>query len=309
MRIIHSLIAVLLVIALAACGNSESDQKSSHNKLNIYTTVYPIEEFTQKIGGKYVSVHTIYPPGSDEHTFEPSQKDMMDLADSDMLFYVGLGLEGFVNKSEQTLKNENVKLIPLGSKIKIDKSAAHSNDDGHQHGDINPHIWLDPVYAKEMAKQIEISLAKEMPSHKDEFQKNYDNLASDLDDLNQKFKEMADSAPQKKFIVSHAAYSYWETRYGLEQISVAGISTSDEPSQKELKNIVDLAKKENINYILFEQNVPSKLTDVVKDEVGAQALTLHNLAVLNQKNIKNHDDYFSLMNHNIETLKTALNSK
>ncbi|WP_433743936.1 metal ABC transporter solute-binding protein, Zn/Mn family [Falsibacillus pallidus] len=309
MRIIYSFIAVLLVVALAACGNPGAEHKGSNDKLNIYTTVYPIEEFTKKIGGKYVSVHTIYPPGSDEHTFEPSQKDMMDLADSDMLFYVGLGLEGFVNKSEQTLKDENVKLIPLGSKIKIDKSAAHADDDGHHHGDINPHIWLDPVYAKEIAKQIEISLAKEMPSHKDEFQKNYDNLASDLDELNQKFKEMADHAPQKRFIVSHAAYSYWETRYGLKQISVAGISTSDEPSQKELKNIVDLAKKENIHYILFEQNVPSKLTDVVKDEVGAKALTLHNLAVLNQQNIKKHDDYFSLMNQNIETLKTALNSK
>ncbi|RLQ97846.1 metal ABC transporter solute-binding protein, Zn/Mn family [Falsibacillus albus] len=304
MRVLKLILSILIIISLSACSEQQKNtaSKKKKNHLDIYTTVYPIQEFTKLIGGKYVTVNTIYPPGSDEHTFEPSQKDMMNLADSDLLFYVGLGLEGFVNKSEQTLKDENVKLVPLGEKINLDAQPAENKN-----GDVNPHIWLDPIYAKEMAKQITKTLSSEMPKHKTEFEQNYDKLAAKLDQLDSDFAKMASQAKHKEFIVSHAAYSYWESRYGLKQTSVAGISTSDEPSQQDLKKIVETAKKAHLKYILFEQNVPSRLTDVVKKAVGAQSLTLYNLAVLNENNIKNHDDYFSLMRKNIATLKKALN--
>jgi zinc transport system substrate-binding protein len=59
-------------------------------------------------------------------------------------------------------------------------------------------------------------------------------------------------------------------------------------------------------YVLFEQNVSSKLTDVVRNEIGAESLMLHNLGVLTVDDVKNKEDYISLTEHNIETLKTAL---
>lgn len=72
--------------------------------INVYTTVYPLSYFAERIGGEYVNVTSIYPPGTNEHTFEPTQKDMMALADADLFFYIGLGLEGFVENAKNTLK-------------------------------------------------------------------------------------------------------------------------------------------------------------------------------------------------------------
>jgi len=288
---------------VTACSNQ--GEKTNNQKLNIYTTVYPLEYFTKQIGGKYVNVKTIYPPGSDEHTYEPSQKDMMDLADSDLFIYIGLGLEGFANKAKDILKGQNVDMVATGEQLKLPHDA--SFNDGDEHGDVNPHVWLDPIYMKEMAHTISKELAKKMPKHKDEFEKNYTNVAKKLNELNQQFIDVTKQSKKKEIVVTHAAYTYWELRYGIKQDAIAGISTTDEPSQKKLKEIIDTVKRDNLSYILFEQNVQSKLAKVVQQETGTKVLYLNNLAVLREADIKNKENYFTLMQKNIHTLKTALN--
>jgi len=312
-----SFILVLFIIVssfLSGCGQKEaSNAKKDDNQLKVYTTVYPLQYFTQQIGAEFVDVKTIYPPGADEHTFEPSQKDMISLADADLFFYIGLGLEGFVDKAEQTLKNEDVKMLPVGDSLHLDggnndqAEETHSSDDGHGHGDINPHVWLDPIYANEIALTIKNQLVEQMPEHKDVLEKNYAELSAQLTDLDKEFTEVIRSADRKEIIVSHAAYSYWETRYGLKQINISGLSTTNEPTQQELQNLISHAKDAKIKYVLTEQNFNSKLAKMVQDEIGGKTLTLHNLSVLTDEDIKNNETYFTLMKKNISTLEKALN--
>lgn len=304
--IVSFLLPFSLILSACSGGGTQEPEKKK-GQLAIYTTVYPLQYFTERIGGKYVDAKTIYPPGADEHTFEPSQKDMMNLADADLFFYIGLGLEGFVEKSKATLKNQNVTLIPVANALKLPKDKNVQQKDGEQHGDINPHVWLDPIYAKEMAAVIEKELIKKMPKNKTYFNQNYEALAKQLDDLDHSFKTTIQSAKHNKMIVSHAAFGYWQTRYGLEQISISGLSTTNEPTQKQLEQIVSTAKKDNIHYVLFEQNVNSNLSKVVEDEIGAKTLKLHNLAVLTEENIKQKENYFTLMKKNLDVLKIALN--
>ena len=131
-------------------------------------------------------------------------------------------------------------------------------------------------------------------------------MKTKLQNLDQEFANTIENSPKKKIIVSHSAYGYWEDLYGLEQIAVTGLSNSSEPSQKELQNIMKVAEENNIKYVIFEQNIDSKLTTIIQDEIGAKALTLHNLSVLTDKDIAENKDYFSIMQDNLETLKTAL---
>ncbi|SFB18410.1 MULTISPECIES: metal ABC transporter solute-binding protein, Zn/Mn family [unclassified Bacillus (in: firmicutes)] len=318
MKKIMAIITIIMTFSLLLSACSQEKNSSTVNKdgkISVYATVYPLEYFAKRIGGEHVNVDTVYPPGSDEHTFEPSQRDMMKIADSDMFFYVGLGLEGFVEKSKETLKNENVEMISVGEHVKIDSEhdgEEKHTDEGHEvdehgHGDVNPHLWLDPVYSIEMAGTIKEELIKKDAKHKEEYEKNYQELAVELEKLDHDFKNVADTSKHKKFIVTHAAFGYWEQRYGLEQISISGLSSANEPSQKELEKIIDTANKEGLNYVLFEQNITSKLGDIVEKEIGAKPLQLHNLSTLSDKDIKNKETYFTLMNQNVETLKKALN--
>jgi zinc transport system substrate-binding protein len=310
---------IIISTFISGCGKEAADtNKNDDNLLQIYTTVYPLQYFAEQIGGEYVNVESIYPPGADEHTFEPSQKDMMALADADLFLYVGLGLEGFVDKASKTLENEDVKMVPVGEELHLDEAeAGHENEaadehdsheeDEHGHGDFDPHVWLDPIYANELALAIKEQLSEQMPEHKDALEKNYAELSEQLKELDQNFAEVIGSAKRKEIIVSHSAYSYWEKRYGIKQISISGQSTTNEPSQKELKNLISHAKEANIKYVLNEQNFDSKLAKMVQGEIGAKLLTLHNLSVLTDGNVKKNETYFTLMSENIAVLEKALN--
>jgi len=312
------IIFITTILFLAACGNKEvvnEQPKKEENKLQVFTTVYPLQYFTERIGGDAVDVQSIYPPGSDEHTFDPTQKNMMALADADLFFYVGLGLEGFVENAEKTLKNEHVKMVATAEDIPEDMlevNDAHNDEagehDGHNHGAVDPHVWISPVLSDALAYSIKEALIEATPDKKEEFEKNFESLRNDLLKLDREFIEMASNAQNKTFFVSHAAFGHLADTYGLEQVAIAGFNSQSEPSQKELAELVSFAKDNELKYVLFEQNVSSKLTDVIRKEVGADSLMLHNLGILTTEDIKNKEDYFTLMKYNLNTLSEALGS-
>ncbi|MGG0656597.1 metal ABC transporter solute-binding protein, Zn/Mn family [Rummeliibacillus pycnus] len=320
-KIFSIFLVALLAVFTTACGaNKEAGtSKDNNGKLKIYTTVYPLEYFAERIGGNHVEVSSIYPPGSNEHTFEPTQRDMMNIADADYFFYIGLGLEGFVENAKKSLQNENVKFVEAAANVSKDKlavSTGHDDDEDHAHATagqhskennhVDPHVWMSPIISQDLALSIKDALVKAQPNNKAEFEKNYQSLVKDLKDLDSDFKTMANKVPNKTFFVSHAAFGYIAGTYGLKQVSVSGLNSQDEPSQKELTKIVDQAKKDHIHYILFEQNVSSNLAKVIEQDVGAKSLTLHNLSVLTNDDIKNKEDYFTLMHRNIKTFEQAL---
>lgn len=361
MKKIFLFVIVAMLTLLAACNEKSTgtnDKEKEDNKLTVYTTVYPLTYFTERIGGDAVTVSSIYPAGANEHTFEPTQKDMMKLADADLFFYIGLGLEGFVDNAKETLKDENVKFVATSNMISDEElaiSTGHDHDheaeattestatadehdheaeattesaatadehdheaeatteatdhSGHDHSGVDPHVWLSPTLSKELALSIKDELVALLPDQKEELTANYEKLIGDLDELDQKFTDLASTAETKTFFVSHAAFGYIAGEYGLEQVAIAGLNSQTEPSQKELADIVDLAKESNIHTILFEQNVSSKLAETIQNEVGADSAVLHNLSVLTQDDIDNDETYFTLMNKNVETLKDALKAK
>jgi zinc transport system substrate-binding protein len=335
---------LLLSTALYGCGNSEksetkSDGTNEKKVVTIYTTIFPLEDFAKKIGGKHVKVKSIYPPNVDAHTYEPSPKTMVKIAGADAFIYTGVGLEGFADAAIETLEKENVKIVKAGEGIELlkhseesghqheeehvdDDHHAHEEDEdahqdehgheeehGHEHGDLDPHVWLDPIYSITLAENIKNALVELKPDAKEEFEQNFKTLKSELEKLDQEFQQTVKNAKQSKILVAHAAYGYWEQRYGIEQISVTGLSPTQEPSQKQLQEIIETAKKNQIKYVIFEQNVTEKISDIVKSEIHAEALTLHNLESVTAEERKNKEDYFSLMRKNLETLKKAMESK
>ncbi|MEK5441433.1 MULTISPECIES: metal ABC transporter substrate-binding protein [unclassified Fredinandcohnia] len=311
MKKIKGYIMLLLAIGiLAACGADQNKSSDEEGKLTIYTTVFPLTDFTKKIGGEDVIVNSVYPPGADAHTFEPTPRDMTSIASADAFIYTGIGVEAFVASAKKTLKKEDVALIEAGSGIEfmsLEDDSHHHDEEDHQHGDIDPHIWLDPVYSIQIAENIKNALTELNPSNKDVYEENFNILKAQLEELNTEFMEVANSAKRKEILVAHSAYGYWEARYGIKQISITGFSPSNEPSQKELKNIIESVKKQNLEYILFEQNISSKIAETVQKETGTKSLTLHNLEALTEKEIEDNKDYFSLMKQNLATLKKALN--
>ncbi|PEF50484.1 MULTISPECIES: metal ABC transporter substrate-binding protein [Bacillus cereus group] len=314
-KLIKVCISLLLVISLfSACGvKKENVEKGPQNKvksdkLQIYTTIYPLQFLTEQIGNGYVEVENITPPGTEAHSFDPTQKTVVKIAQSDMFIYSGTGMEGFADKIKQTVKKEKVSIVKAAEGIRLINAKTTGLHEGKQEKelDADPHVWLDPIRAIKMAENIKEALIQLKPDAKDDFEKNFNALKLKLESLDQEFRDVVTKAPKKTFVVSHSAYGYWEDVYGLKQIGISGLSPTNEPSSQKLKEIIELAKENNISYVLFEPNLSNKVASVVKREVGADSLTLHNLESLTANEIQNKDDYLSVMKSNILSLQKAL---
>lgn len=319
-RLTIVLLASILLFMLSGCSTDEKPKSDDDGKLMVYTTVYPLADFTEKIGGTFVETKSIYPPGVDEHTYEPSQQDIIKMANGNLFFYIGYNLEGFVQNAESILADEGVKVVAVGEHVEIDEHMNeemeehghhednhHHEGNGHHHGPVDPHIWLDPLYAKQMARIITNELSEAMPEQKDYFENNFLKIENELQSIHEEFEDITRTAKVKEFVVSHAAYGYWEKRYGITQLNISGISTAQEPSQKQLIKIIDKINEKQLKYILVEQNVSNHLVEVLQEETNTEVLPLHNLAVLTEEDLDKDEDYFSLMKRNSDTLKKALN--
>ncbi|UII54879.1 zinc ABC transporter substrate-binding protein [Cytobacillus spongiae] len=327
---------------LQGCSDNNQTTTTTHEKdqLVLYTSLFPFEDFAKKIGGDFVEVETILPPGADAHTYEPSSKQMIAIANADAFIYNGLGMEAYAEKISEALANENVQLMEASHGIDaIEHEEGHvdghkeghedghedgheeghedgheedheeghedGHEDGHHHHDVDPHIWLDPQHSITIAENIKNLLAELKPEAKEEFEGNFSELKEKLTLLDKEFQDLVESVDDPEMIVSHAAYGYWEARYGIHQIAVAGLSPSNEPSQKDLEHIIEIAREKQIKYVIFEQNVTPKVAEIIRQDIGAEPLHLHNLSVRTEGDIEQNEDYFSIMENNIRTLKKA----
>lgn len=297
---------LLIVLILSSCTQINTNTREESSSLEIYTSIYPIQFITEQIGAQHVSVHSVFPPGVDAHTYEPTSKKVVSIARSDVFIYMGANMEGFTESAATTLASEDVLMIELSKyKSLFVKTAIDHEDHDHDHGDIDPHIWLDPLRMIELADIIKQELSELLPNKKEQLDKNYARLKVDLLTLDKKYEQMLQSKTNKKIIVSHAAYGYWEERYGIEQIPISGLSSSDEPSQKKLVQIIKEAKQHDMDYIIFEQNSSHRVAEIIQEQIDAEALTIHNLELLTEDDIKNNKDYLSLMEDNLAVLNKA----
>ena len=308
-------ITLSLILILSGCSksinSSKKDNVNSHNKMKIYTTVFAFQSFTEQIGGKYVDVESIYPPGADLHSYEPTQKDMINIAKSDLFIYSSDDLDPVSAKITQSMENKNMKLA-LASDLnqkELIHSDDHDEDEGHNHAETenDPHVWLDPVLDRIFAEKIKDKLIQKDPKHKSYYEKNYKKLDKDIANIDKKMQKITKSPKREKIIISHDSLGYLTHRYHFKQEGVNGMN-DDEPSQKKILSIVKNIKNSKSPYVLYEQNITSKITDVIKRETDTQPLSFHNLAVLTKKEKDNQSiTYQSLMKKDIESLDKALN--
>ena len=306
---------------LGACGNSTTESnETDSSSLTVYTTVFPLKSFAEQIGGDAVTVETIYPNGADIHTYEPTQKDMLEYAEGDLFIYTTDALDPVSEKIRGAVEEHTV-FFPAADGISeeaFDNDHAHEHEDeaghededghddehGHEHG-TDPHIWLDPELSVEMAEAIRDQLVEMDPDNESAYTENFEVLKEELTAIHTELGTITEDPVRDTVYISHESIGYLADRYHFEQVGISGLN-NQEPSQQELTQIIEDIESQDIPYILYEQNITSKVTDTIREETGTEPLEFHNLAVLNDE-----DDpeatYQSIMQDNIEVLDRALN--
>ncbi|TCS83101.1 metal ABC transporter substrate-binding protein [Tepidibacillus fermentans] len=301
-------ILILTLIVFAGCATNNGTQKGKDaDKVQVYTSFYVLADFAKKIGGDYVEVTNMIPAGTEPHDFEPTPKQIAQLQKADLFVYNGTGFDQWAKK---IVENNQGKMTVVNSTEGIRLLTLNEEEKNHKNGGgADPHVWLNPMNAMIQAEKIKDGLIKVDPSHKDTYTKNYEQLRESFIQLDKTYQYKLKDAKAREIFVSHAAFGYLADRYQLKQVAIAGLTPSDEPSPKELAEIVNEGKKMNIKYILFEPLVESKYATTIMNEIGAKPLTLNPIETLTKEEIEKGEDYFSMMNKNLEVLQIALGVK
>lgn len=317
----------IVMLIVSACGSnagSSSQGKISEDQFNVVTSFYPIYEFTKAIGGDDVNVINLLPTGVEPHDWTPRSQDIVNTSKAGLFLYNGAGLEAWVPNFLKGLdKDSNVKAVEISEGINLidseEEDHAHDGeehddhahesehqDDGHNHGSIDPHTWVSPKSALVMAENIKNSLVEADPEHKTGYEERYNELKQKLEDLDAKFTEQLSNVTQKEIVVSHQAFGYLARDYGLTQHSIMGLSPDAEPTGQDIVKLAKLVKEEGIRYIFFEELVSDKLAKTLASEAGVETMVLNPVEGLTEDQLQNGDNYFTLMEKNLQNLVTAL---
>lgn len=301
----NKILLITIITSLFLISGCAQEQVSQNDKVSIITTLYPLYEFSRAAGGEKVDVLLLLPPGTEPHAYDPKPSDIRKIANADIFVYIGDAMEPWAKDILEGINNPELIVIDSSHGLEM-----RTHEGGHGHGEHDPHIWLDFENDKHIITSIADALALKDPENKAYYNQNAESYVLKLDELDDKFSRGLADCQHNEFITGgHSAFSYLAQRYGLEQISVFGLSPDAEPTPRKIAEMTELAKEKGFNYIFFEELVNPKTAQVIADEVGAETLMINPAASLTKEQMERSDTFISVMENNLESLKIGLGCK
>ncbi|NLY46613.1 MAG: zinc ABC transporter solute-binding protein [Tissierella sp.] len=305
--IILSLLVLMILISITGCSSDTVEQ--DNEKIKVYTSFYPMYDFTSKIGGDKISVYNMVPSGTEPHDWEPAASDIVNLEKADLFVYNGAGMEHWVENVLSTLENKDLVVVEASQGIELlgsEDHHDHDHDHDHYHGEFDAHVWTDPLNVKIEMENIMKGLIQIDPYNQEYYEENYEKYSEELDILHEEFEGTISNLTNRDIVVSHMAFSYMSHAYGLNQISIDGLTPDSEPNPGRMAEIIDFVKDNNIKVIFFEELASPKIADAIANETDAVVDVLNPIEGLSDEELENGDDYFSVMRKNLEALSSAL---
>jgi len=278
------------------------------DKIKVVATIPDLADMTRQIGGNLVDVTSIATGVEDIHAVPMKPSFAVQLNRADVVVLMGLEAEhAFLPGLLEASRNPKIQrdapgyldasvyITPLEVPTRIDRSL------GDQHPMGNPHINLDPVLAKDMARAIADGLSRLYPEHEAEFQSNLKAFDTKLDAAIARWEKEAAPLKGKKLVSYHPDLIYFAERFGMEPIGTIEIRAGVDPTPGHIAELEDKMRREKVDFVVREVQYPSGLAESVAQATGA---TLVELPVMSG-GLPDTKDYISFIDHNVRTMVKA----
>jgi zinc transport system substrate-binding protein len=303
--VVAAAIAVIVpLVVIASTQNNAApageDAAAGNQKIiKVIVSFFPLYDFARNVGGDRVEVTSMIPVGVEPHDWEPTIRQVADASLADIFVYNGASFESWA-------QNIEAKFV-VNTSEGLELLEATDEEEEEEHSDIDPHIWLDPIYAKHQVGLIRDGLVKIDPDNAQYYNDNADRFMAELDRLNASIRSELSGCEKKDFIAFHSAFSYFANRYGLNQHSVHGGLPEGEVPPQRLQEIVDLAKELKIDTIYSEELVDPRLAEAIAEEIpGGRVLVLSPIEGLEEQEQAAGLGYIDKMEQNLDNLKAGL---
>jgi zinc transport system substrate-binding protein len=299
MRIRTILIAI---VAAVASGCSPSSGPTSAAGISVVANFYPVYEAAREVGGDRVQARNLTPAGAEPHDLELSPKQVDEILDATVVLYMGLGFQPAVEdiaKSRQDGVTVDV-LAALSSQLR------RLQGEENVEGETDPHVWLDPLLMAGVVDEVRDALTRAEPAGASVYARNAKHYRSEIEGLDERFREGLHDCARRVIVTSHAAFGYLAARYGLVQEPIAGISPEAEPDPRRLAELADLVRREGVTTIFTEELVSPRVAETLAREAGVRTAVLNPLEGLTSEEMGRGENYVSVMRENLDTLSAAL---
>ncbi|WP_456846821.1 metal ABC transporter substrate-binding protein [Cellulomonas sp. P5_C6] len=297
------LLAPVALVPLLVAGCA-SESGVAEGTVDVMASFYPLQFVAQQVGGDRVTVRSLTPPGAEPHDVElsPAQVSRIDRAD---LVVTLSGFQAAVDDAvAQTspahvvdAANDTTLMTPLQEHGHEDGA-----DEGHEHGTLDPHFWLDPSRLPSVVDDVAEQLTAIDPEGASEYKANAAELNQKLADLDAAYSSGLAACETRTFVTSHDAFGYLADRYGLSQVGISGIGPEAEPSPARLAAVEKIVRDQHVSTIFFESLVSPKVSETLADDLGIDSAVLDPVEGLADP----ADDYFSIAERNLDALRVAL---
>lgn len=282
-------IGILMIIAVLSFIIGCPGEAGSKDKvLRIVTSFYPVYITALNVtnGAEGVSVDNLIPPSAGcPHDYSLTPDDMKKLSNADIFISNGAGAEPFTDKI--IFQYPALRIIDLAQGIPL------IGDD--------PHIWLSVQNVISQTRQLAFALEMEDPGNKDLYRKNADAYILKLESLRLKAIQELRPFHGKKIVTTHGAFEYFAAEFGIEIAASLDHNTFGAPSPKDVADIVDKIKREDVKAIFSASNPPDSLAITISRESGVPSYTLDPAV----SGPDSPDAYMKIMENNLDTLKKA----
>ncbi|MBA4098078.1 MAG: ABC transporter substrate-binding protein [Rhodospirillum sp.] len=272
-----------------------------------------LADLTQRVAGDHAQVLTLVGPNGDAHVFEPGPKESAELAGADLLVANGLGFEPWLQRLEDASGFKGKVLVasdavaPLAVEAEHEGEAHEQEEEGDHLEGVDPHAFQDLANAQIYVANIAKGLSEVAPAHAAEFKANADKLIAEIAALDQQLKADFGAIPQEKrrVLTSHDAFHYFGRAYGIEFVSVQGLSTEAEPTADDLVRVVRQARDGHLSAIFLENMSDPRLAETVAQESSVRmGGELYADALSDSSGPA--PDYLSLIRYNAKQLLAAM---
>ena len=265
---------------------------------DIAATTLPVYEFTLRLceGTDLTVTRLITESVSCLHDYTLQVSQMRAIEGAKTVVISGGGLEDFLHDALDG--SHAVIEAAHGIQLLCPTTEHHHDHDDHHHHDADPHLWLSPIRAKEMAKNICTGLCRQFPQFSDRFSQNLTSLLSDLDALQAYGEAQLQDLKCRELITFHDGFAYFAEAFDLTILEAVEEESGSEASAAELIELIGMVEHHGLPAIFTESNGSDAAAKTIAAETGAALFSL-DMAM-------SGNSYFDSMYHNIDTIKEAL---
>ncbi len=281
-------------------------QSSHAEKIKVVASIYPLGDMVRQVGGERIDVKVMLPPGASPHTFEPTPFEMMGIQKAKVFVKAGAGLEFWAEKMLKASDSKGLVVVDASSGLPLIREVhSHVSEVTHDksQGFADPHVWLDPVVAKQIVDKIADALLKVDPDGKTYYTERVEKYKRDLEILHKEISDKVKSFKIREYVTFHPAWNYFSKRYGLRVAGVIEESPGREPSPRHIAKVVQVIRKSNSKVVFAEPQFNPAIAEVIAKEAEAKVLFLDPIG---GSNIKGRDTYLGLMRYNLSVMEEAM---